>query len=69
MDKETDKSLIPEVFAEPILVYGSCMRLKGNPQHPRFNYWYSMYKEALANMKAKLAIDANVSPQVNLFRT
>lgn len=68
-EEETDESLIPEVYAEPLLVYGSCMRLKGNPQHTRFNYWYGMYKEALTNMKAKLAVDANVAPQVNLFRT
>ena len=69
LENETDKSLIPEVFAEPILVYGSCMRLKGNPQHVRFNYWFGMYKEALSNMKAKLAVDANSAPTVNLFRT
>ena len=64
----SDTSLIPEMFAEPILVYGSCMRLKGNPQHTRFNYWFGMYKDALANMKAKLAVDANSAPVVNLFR-
>lgn len=69
LEAETDESLIPEPFSEPLLVYGSCMRLKGNPQHTRFNYWYGMYKEALANMKAKLAVDANAAPQVNLFRT
>lgn len=69
LEDETDKSFIPEVFAEPILVYGSCMRLKGNPQHTRFNYWFGMYKDALANMKAKLAVDANSAPVVKLFRT
>lgn len=63
-----DTSLIPDMFAEPILVYGSCMRLKGNPQHTRFNYWFGMYKDALANMKAKLAVDANSAPVVKLFR-
>lgn len=68
LEQETDESLIPEVFAEPLLVYGSCMRLKGNPQHVRFNYWFGMYKEALANMKAKLAVDANSAPAVNLHR-
>lgn len=69
LEKETDKTLIPTVFAEPLLVYGACMRLKGNPQHVRFNYWYGMYKDALSNMKAKLAVDANTAPVVNLFRT
>lgn len=69
LEFESDKSLIPEAFAEPLLVYGSCMRLKGNPQHVRFSYWYGMYKDALSNMKAKLAVDANSAPIVNLFRT
>ena len=69
LEEETDKTLIPTVFAEPLLVYGACMRLKGNPQHVRFNYWYGMYKDALSNMKAKLAVDANTAPVVNLFRT
>lgn len=68
LENTSDTSLIPEMFAEPILVYGSCMRLKGNPQHTRFNYWFGMYKDALANMKAKLAVDANSAPVVNLFR-
>ena len=69
LEEETDKTLIPTVFAEPLLVYGACMRLKGNPQHVRFNYWYGMYKDVLSNMKAKLAVDANTAPVVNLFRT
>lgn len=69
LEEENDKTLIPTVFAEPLLVYGACMRLKGNPQHVRFNYWYGMYKDALSNMKAKLAVDANTAPFVNLFRT
>lgn len=69
LEEETDKTLIPTVFAEPLLVYGACMRLKGNPQHVRFNYLYGMYKDALSNMKAKLAVDANTAPVVNLFRT
>lgn len=69
LEEENDKTLIPTVFAEPLLVYGACMRLNGNPQHVRFNYWYGMYKDALSNMKAKLAVDANTAPVVNLFRT
>ena len=35
MVKDTDESLLPMPFLEPILVYGACMRLKGNPQHIR----------------------------------
>ena len=66
---ETDCSLIPMPFVEPVLVYGACMRLKGNPQHIRFNYWVSMYKEALANMVSRCSIDAGFAPGVKLFRS
>ena len=64
----TDETLIPEPFAEPVLVYGTCMRLKGNPQHIRFNYWLSMYKDALANMVSKYSLDAAFGACVKLHR-
>lgn len=65
---ESDESLIPMPFVEPILVYGTCMRLKGNPQHIRFNYWVSMYRDALANMVSRCSIDAGFAPSVKLNR-
>lgn len=68
MEESVDMSLIPEPFAEPLLVYGTCMRLKGNPQHIRFNYWYGMYKDALANMRSKISVNANQTPSVKMFR-
>jgi len=64
----SDESLIPMPFLEPLLVYGTCMRLKGNPQHIRFNYWVTMYKDALTNMVSKCSLDANFSPVVKLHR-
>ena len=65
---EEDSSLIPDPFAEPILVYGTCMRLKANPQHVKFTYWMSMYKDALSNLRSKNCVDINASPTVKLFR-
>ena len=64
----TDESLIPMPFAEPLLVYGACMRLKGNPQHVRFNYWYGMYKDALANLRAKVSITTDDIPTIKTHR-
>lgn len=49
----TDCSLIPMPFVEQLLVYGTCLRLKANPQYIKFTYWLSMYKEALLNLKSK----------------
>jgi len=68
METGTDATLIPSPFAEPLLVYGTCMRLKGNPQHTRFGYWFNMYKEALANMRSKISINADETPSVRLHR-
>lgn len=68
LQEEKDSSLIPLPFVEPILVYGTCMRLKGNPQHARFNYWFSMYKDALANLRSKVAETIDEYPTVKMFR-
>ena len=63
-----DMSLIPEPFVEPLLVYGTCMRLKGNPQHVRFSYWLSMYKDALANMRSRISASMDETPSVRMHR-
>lgn len=69
MEDAEDSSLIPEPFSEPLLVYGACMRLKGNPQHVRFNYWYSMYKDALANLRSRISPSMDEAPSVKLHRS
>ena len=68
LEEATDESLIPMPFAEPLLVYGACMRLKGNPQHVRFNYWYGMYKDALANFRSKISVTTDDTPQIRMRR-
>ena len=67
-ENETDISLIPELFVEPLLVYGTCMRLKGNPQHARFSYWLNMYKDALANLKSRVSKTINEIPIIKIYR-
>ena len=67
-ENEKDVSLIPEPFVEPLIVYGACMRLKGNPQHVRFNYWLTMYKDALANLRSKVTETLDDLPIVRIFR-
>ena len=64
----TDCSLIPMPFVEQLLVYGTCLRLKANPQYIKFTYWLSMYKEALLNLKSKSNIYIFDSPIVRLYR-
>lgn len=63
-----DVSLIPEPFVEPLLVYGACLRLKGNPQHVRFSYWMSMYKDAFANLRSRICPSIDETPSVKMYR-
>lgn len=63
-----DVSLIPEPFVEPLLVYGTCMKIKANPQYAKFSYWMSMYKENLATMRSKLCTDVQQAPCVIIKR-
>ena len=63
-----DATLIPMPFAEPLLVYGTCLRLKANTEHFKFPYWQGMYNEALKNMKSKSSVDFRHAPKINLFR-
>lgn len=68
MEDESDVSVIPMPFVEPILVYGTCMRLKGNTEYSKFSYWYSMYKDSLANMRAKIGTSALETPVIKISR-
>ncbi len=68
MSAEDDVSIIPFPFVEPILVYGTCMRLKGNAQYSKFSYWYGMYKDSLSNMRSKIGINAQETPQIRINR-
>lgn len=68
MSSATDASVIPMPFVEPILVYGTCMRLKGNTEYSKFSYWYGMYKESLANLRAKIGASALETPIIKISR-
>lgn len=68
MNLKDDVSVIPYPFVEPILVYGTCMRLKGNTEYSKFSYWFGMYKDSLANMRAKIGTSALESPGIILKR-
>lgn len=69
MLSETDTSIVPMPYIEPILVYGTCMRVKGNPEYSKFNYWFSMYKNSLATMRSKIGTSANETPVIKMERS
>ncbi len=58
MTEEGDASVLPMPFAEHILVYGTCLKVKANPSYPKFGFWNTMYVQALRNLLQK-------SPQTN----
>lgn len=68
LENPDDLPLIPEQFAEQILVYGTCLRLKAEPEHVKFSFWQDMYNSAIASMRSKIAVDADYSPSVRLYR-
>ena len=67
-EDETDKSFIPEPYVEPLLVYGTCMRMKANPDYAKFNYWYSMYKNTLSTMRSTIGTSMDDYPTISLNR-
>lgn len=68
MTKESDNSVIPIPFVEPILVYGTCMRFKGNAEYSKFSFWYGMYKDSLSNLRAKIGTNALETPSIKIKR-
>lgn len=68
LENEKDESLIPEAFHESLLVYGSCLRLKGTPEHSKFKYWYSMFNDALTTMRSRCAPAKTQFAKISLLR-
>ena len=66
MTNGTDETVIPEPFAEPLLVYGTCMKMKANLEYPKFNYWNAMYNKALATLRSKLLTSASQIPTIKI---
>lgn len=68
LELSTDKSIIPAKFAEPLLVYGACMKAKKNPQLPKFNFWYKEYQQAYIDLSANSGDLAKKSPALKISR-
>jgi len=66
MTLSDDETVIPDPFAEPLLIYGTCMKMKANLEYPKFNYWNAMYNKALANLRSKLLTSSSQIPMIKL---
>ncbi len=67
LDKASDTSIIPMPYAEHILVYGSCLKVKANPSYPKFGFWNTMYIQALANLRQKSPRSVESEPFISLM--
>ena len=68
METAQDESVLPMPYRESILVYGACMKLKGNPEHNKFKFWFSLYNEALANLRARALFSGEEAPKILMRR-
>lgn len=61
-----DISVLPMPYAEQILVYGTCLKVKANPSYPKFAFWNTMYIQALANLRQKSSQTIECEPIIKL---
>ncbi len=66
LTEKDDSSVLPMPFAEHILVYGACLKVKANPSYPKFGFWNTMYIQALANLLQKSPQTKECEPFINL---
>ena len=63
---KNDISSIPMPYAEQILVYGTCLKVKANPAYPKFGFWNTMYIQALANLRQKSPQTKECEPFISI---
>ena len=66
MTEGDDVSTIPMPWAEHILLYGACLKVKANPAYPKFGFWNTMYIQALANLRQKSPSAAEDEPFIKI---
>lgn len=68
MSYASDVSLMPQEYAQKILVFGACLQFKSNPEHPRYKYWLGMYTDARSAMRASDELSVPKPPAFSLPR-
>lgn len=61
---KNDTSIIPVPFCEPILVYGTLIKIKANPSFAKFGFWRAMYYDSIALLRSSTVV--NNPAQINL---
>jgi len=63
---KNDISIIPMPYAEQLLVYGTCLKIKANPSYPKFGFWNTLYIQALANLRQKSPQTKECEPFISI---
>lgn len=66
LEEAEDTSVLPMPFAEHILVYGTCLKVKGNPAYPKFGFWNTMHIQALGNLRQKSSQTSECEPYIEI---
>ena len=64
MEEKQDTSIIPASHIEPVLVYGTLIKVKANPSFAKFGYWRTLYFNALANLRTQSGASYENSPMI-----
>ncbi len=66
MELETDTSILPLPYLEPLLVYGTLLKAKANPSFVKYGYWRSCYYSALVNLRSQGSKSTEDYPKINI---
>ena len=65
MENKNDTSIIPLPYLEPVLVYGTLIKVKANPSFAKFGYWRTLYFNAIANLRTSGTKSYEDSPRIS----
>ncbi len=64
MENQNDTSILPIPYLEPILVYGTLIKVKANPSFAKFGYWRTLYYNAITNLRTSGSKSFEDSPRI-----
>jgi len=66
MSAKDDTSTIPMPHVEPILVYGTLIRVKANPNFAKFSFWRAMYYNSINILRSAGNLSCEDYPHIKL---
>ena len=64
MENKNDTSILPLPYLEPILVYGTLIKVKANPSFAKFGYWRTLYYNSITNLRTSGTKSYEDSPRI-----